>query len=176
MQKLEKGFVHIYTGEGKGKTTSALGLSVRAVCAGLKVYFAQFLKGQETSELCLVSNFATDAFTIRQFGTEHFVIGKPSQRDIEVARYGFEEILKITKSSQYDLIVLDEFNTALHFELIPIQQAIDLIRNKNPKTELVITGRNAPKELLDIADLVTEMREIKHYFKTGVFARKGIEY
>jgi len=169
-----KGYVHIYTGAGKGKTTATLGLIMRAAGAGMKVFLAQFLKKGDYSELNALKRFA-DLVTVEQFGAGRFIRGKPSPEDVEEARSGLERVKNVLASGQYDMVVLDEANVALHFELISLQELLDLIESRPEKTELVITGRNAAPELIARADLVTEMREIKHYYQAGVRARVGIE-
>lgn len=168
-----KGYVHIYTGNGKGKTTAAIGLSMRAICAGKKVYFAQFVKGMKYSEVKLKDYVPN--FTIKQFGRDCFICRKPDEEDIKAANAGLEECKRILSSDMYDLVVLDEINIALYYELISKDEVIDMIKNRTSSIEVVLTGRYAPKEILDIADLITEMKEIKHYFYTGVKARTGIE-
>jgi len=169
-----KGYVHIYTGAGKGKTTATLGLIMRAAGAGMKVFLAQFLKKGDYSELNALKRFE-DLVTVEQFGAGRFIRGKPSPEDVEEARRGLERVINVLASGNYDMVVLDEANVALHFELISLQELLDLIESRPEKTELVITGRNAAPELIARADLVTEMREIKHYYQAGVQARVGIE-
>lgn len=170
---MEKGYVQVYTGNGKGKTTAALGLSLRAVCSGKKVFFGQFMKGMTYSELKATAFLPN--FTLEQFGGDCFVYGKPTEKDIEDALKGFEEMKAIIFSNQYDVVVLDELNTALFFELIPVSEVVDLIKSKPEQIELIITGRYAKSEIIEVSDLVTEMKEIKHYYEKGVEARVGIE-
>jgi len=169
-----KGYVHVYTGAGKGKTTATLGLIMRAAGAGMKVFLAQFLKKGDYSELNALKRFE-DLVNVEQFGAGRFIRGKPSPEDVEEARRGLERVKTVLASGNYDMVVLDEANVALHFELISLQELLDLIDSRPEKTELVITGRNAAPELIARADLVTEMREIKHYYQAGVQARVGIE-
>jgi len=170
-----QGYVHIYTGNGKGKTTAAFGLALRACGAGMKVFIGQFIKGKAYNEI-----LATDKYlkhiTIKQFGIGCFIISSPKQEDIDAANQGFEEMRKIIMEGKYDLVILDEINIALYHNLIEIEDILDLIGTKPEHVELVITGRYAPQELIEKADLVTEMIEIKHYYKKGIEARKGIEY
>jgi cob(I)alamin adenosyltransferase len=172
-ENMDKGYIHIYTGNGKGKTTAALGLSVRAICAGKKVFFGQFVKGMDYSELDVVKYLPN--IKIEQFGTNSFIIGKPSKADIDAAAQGIERCREVLKSGEYDVVVLDEINIALFFELFSVEQVLDMIKEKAENVELVMTGRYAPEKLIEAADLVTEMREIKHYYTQGVMARKGIE-
>ncbi|MFU0824672.1 cob(I)yrinic acid a,c-diamide adenosyltransferase [Clostridium sp.] len=169
----DKGYIHIYTGNGKGKTTCALGLSLRAVCAGKRVFFAQFVKGMDYSELEAPKYLPN--FCMKQYGKDTFIIKNPKKEDIELAREGLKEIEKILMSEEYDLVVMDELNIALYYKLFSLEEVINILNKRNEKIEVVITGRYAPQELIDMADLVTEMKEIKHYYTQGVEAREGIE-
>lgn len=171
---MEKGYVHLYTGNGKGKTTAAFGLSVRALCAGKRVFIGQFIKGMDYSELKLVNYF--DNVEIVQFGRNCFIKNNPTQEDIELAQNGLKISREAIFSGMYDVIVLDEINIALYYNLIKLEDVLDIIKNKPENVELILTGRYAPKELIDAADLVTEMLEVKHYYSNGVLARLGIEY
>lgn len=168
------GYVHVYTGEGKGKTTAALGLTVRAAAAGLKVFLAQFIKGGDYSELKALKRF-DDLISVEQFGLGRFLGGKCSQADIEAARRGYEKMKTILASGDYDMVVLDEANVAAYYNLFTVQELLDLIDIKPAWVELVITGRHAAPEVIEKADLVTEMKAVKHYFDAGVKARVGIE-
>lgn len=170
---MEKGYIHIYTGNGKGKTTAALGLSLRAVCAGKKVYFGQFVKGMKYSELDAVNILPN--FEVHQFGRNCFIYNDPTEEDIKVAREGLKVVEKVLTEGKYDIVVLDELNIALYYRLFDVKDVLDILAKRDPKIEVIITGRYAPDELIEIADLVTEMKEIKHYYKQGVMARKGIE-
>jgi len=169
-----KGYIHIYTGNGKGKTTAALGLAIRAAGAGLQVLFAQFIKGRLYSELKALSRFS-DQIKVEQFGLPHFINGKPSAPDIEAARFGLESLKSSMLSGNFDMIIIDEGNVAVTFGLISKQDILDLMALKPENLELVITGREAMPEVIDKADLVTEMKDIKHYYNEGVEARVGIE-
>ena len=168
-----KGYVHVYTGDGKGKTTAALGLSVRAVCAGKKVFFGQFVKGMDYSELKSVEFLPN--FTMEQFGRPEFIHGKPTQSDIDNAKKGLEKIEEVLNSKKYDVVVLDEANIALYYNLFSLDELLEILQNRPENIEVIITGRKAPEKLIEFADLVTEMKEIKHYYQNGVLARKGIE-
>ncbi|WMJ81053.1 cob(I)yrinic acid a,c-diamide adenosyltransferase [Clostridium sp. MB40-C1] len=168
-----RGYIHIYTGNGKGKTTAALGLSLRAVCSGKKVFFGQFLKGMKYSELDVVK-YLPD-FTMKQYGAKGFICRKPSQEDVESARKGILEIKEVLIKGEYDVVVLDELNIALYYNLFSVEEVIDILERRKNNVEVVITGRYAPEKLINKADLVTEMREVKHYYKEGVEARIGIE-
>ncbi|MFB0972717.1 MAG: cob(I)yrinic acid a,c-diamide adenosyltransferase [Tissierellia bacterium] len=170
---MKKGYIHVYTGNGKGKTTAALGLSVRAACAGLEVYIGQFLKGMDYSELKLPEYFSN--ITMEQFGSDYFIEQNPSEEDQKKADIGFKKVEEILLSDKYDLVILDEILVAVSLGLVNSDELLNAIKNKNPKIELVLTGRNASEEIIDIADLVTEMKEIKHYYQKGVQARIGIE-
>ncbi|MFW5851155.1 MAG: cob(I)yrinic acid a,c-diamide adenosyltransferase [Bacteroidota bacterium] len=169
-----KGYVQIYTGNGKGKTTAALGLTMRAVGAGKKVFIGQFVKGMKYSEIqTLEARFPE--VCVKQYGLRCFIREKPAQEDIDSAQAGLHEVKRIIEQGEYDVVILDELNIALHYKLFPIQEVLDIIAHKPEHVELVITGRYVQKELLDVADLVTEMKEIKHYYTQGVQGRKGIE-
>ena len=170
-----KGYIQVYTGHGKGKTTAAFGLSLRAAGAGKKVFFAQFIKGRTYSEIEAVRKFVP-GITIKQYGRGCFITGKPVEADILAARKGLKEVTQIISKGQYDVVILDEASIAMHYKLFPVKQFLDALRNKKEETEVIITGRYAPAGLIKLADLVTEMKEVKHYYTRGVEARKGIEY
>ena len=171
---MEKGYVQIYTGNGKGKTTASLGLSIRAAGAGLKVYIAQFMKQGGYSEVKALARF-DDLITIEQFGTGKFTVGKPTDEDITAGAKCLEAIKKSLESGLYDVVIMEEAAVAEKFGVIATEDILEMIRIKPEKTELVITGRGASEELIAAADLVTEMKEIKHYYQAGVSARIGIE-
>jgi cob(I)alamin adenosyltransferase len=170
---MEKGYIQVYTGNGKGKTTAALGISLRSLCAGYKVFFGQFMKGQDYSELKAAEVFPD--LKMEQFGSPEFIKGKPSSEDFERAKKGLERMKEVLISGEYDLVVFDEINTTLFFNMLKVEDVLAVLDKKPEKTEIVLTGRYAPQEILDRADLVTEMREIKHYYSKGVKARVGIE-
>jgi len=173
---LSNGLVQVYTGNGKGKTTASLGLALRAAGHGFRVYVLQFMKGSTVyGELASAERLAPE-LTIEQVGRDTFVSrSNPDPEDVHMARQGFEKAKTLVRSGDYDLIVLDEINCAVDFKLISLDEVLDLIRNKPFHTELVLTGRGASQEVMDLADLVTEMREIKHYYNSGQHARQGIE-
>ena len=172
---LEKGYVHVYTGSGKGKTTAALGLGLRAAGAGFKVHMIQFMKGRRYSELDAVEKIPN--FTISQHGRDEFVSKEnPEQIDINLAQEGFAHAQEIIKNGKYDMVILDEINVAVDYNLVPLDDLLELIEEKPEKLELVLTGRYAHPELVKMADLVTEMLEIKHPYQHGVQARKGVDY
>lgn len=174
--KLTKGLVQVYTGSGKGKTTASLGLAFRAVGNGLRVHIMQFLKGQTVYGELESAKFLAPLLSIEQVGRKHFVIpGKIDPIDIKMARDAFERGKALVLSGDYDLVILDELNCAVDLGLIPLDEVKELIACKPVTTELVLTGRGAHPEIIDLADLVTEMREIKHYYNDGQQARVGIE-
>ncbi len=168
------GYLQVYTGNGKGKTTAALGLAIRAAGAGLSVLFVQFIKGQRYSEIAALERFS-DKITVMQYGRGCFIVQKPTAEDIEAATRGLEAIRESLKCGKYQLVILDEANIALYYKLFTVDELLSAIRERSPECEVVITGRYAPRELIDAADLVTEMREVKHYYTKGVKARPGIE-
>ncbi|MCA1760499.1 MAG: cob(I)yrinic acid a,c-diamide adenosyltransferase [Bacteroidales bacterium] len=170
-----KGYIHVYTGNGKGKTTAALGLALRAVGAGKKVFFAQFIKGKTYSEIEAVRKFVP-GITIKQYGLDCFIVAKPTEADIQAARNGLAEVADILKFGKYDMVILDEATIALYYQLFSTGEFLDILKNKKQETEIIVTGRYAPRELIELADLVTEMKEVKHYYTKGIEARKGIEY
>lgn len=174
MSKLKKGYVHVYTGDGKGKTTAALGLALRAAGNNYKVFIGQFVKGTKYSEIKALEKL-NDKITVKQYGRGCFIKNKPDKKDIICAKDGLNEVREIISSGKHDLVILDEINIAVYFKLLTVQDVIELIENKPDGVELVLTGRRAEKEIIDRADLVTEMCEIKHYYRKGVLARKGIE-
>jgi cob(I)alamin adenosyltransferase len=166
-----KGYTHIYTGDGKGKTTAALGLAIRAAGAGLQVFLAQFIKGKQYSELNALKRLA-DLITVEQFGLPRFINGKPSEPDVEAARHGLERLKSSMLSGQFNMIIIDEGNVAVTYGLLAKQDLLDLIAMKPEAVELVITGRGALPEIIDKGDIVTEMKAVKHYYDNGVNARK----
>ena len=172
--RMRKGYIHIYTGNGKGKTTAALGLAIRAAGAGLKVFFAQFVKQGEYSEIKALARFS-DQITVRQFGRGRFINGDPAPEDIQAARTGLETVRQVMKASDHDLLILDEANVAVKLGLLTVSDLIDLMVDKPDEMELVMTGRYASPRVIGMADVVTEMKMIKHYYSNGVAARVGIE-
>jgi cob(I)alamin adenosyltransferase len=174
-ERLEKGLVQIYTGNGKGKTTASLGLAFRAAGHDFQVYVMQFMKGRTVYGELEAARRVGANLTIEQVGRQAFATRDPSPEDYRLATDAFARARRLVTSGDYDLVVLDELNCAVDYGLIPVAEVKELIRAKAPHTELVMTGRNAHPELIEMADLVTEMREIKHYYKTGQVARKGIE-
>jgi len=170
-----KGYVQVYTGKGKGKTTAAFGLALRAAGAGLKVYLAQFVKGTKYSECYAVEKHLSEFITLKQYGMGYFIEREPNEEDRRIASEGLQEIKEIMCSRKFDIIILDEANIAVYYKLFSAEDLLDFISEKPENIELIITGRHADPKIIDRADLVTEMKEIKHYYKQGVEARKGIE-
>lgn len=170
----ERGYVQVYTGDGKGKTTAALGLILRALGAGWPVFLGQFAKGRFSSELAALKSFACQ-LTVRQFGRTAFVERVPQPADRDAARRGWQECCEAVASGVYRLVVLDEANVATMCGLLPIDDLLALIDSKPAHVELVLTGRWADPRILERADLVTEMRAVKHYYEQGVAARVGVE-
>ncbi len=171
-----RGYIQVYTGNGKGKTTAALGLALRAAGHGIRTYFCQFLKGQDYGELSGVKKLSS-LITIAQFGRKGFihVTENPDEEDIARAKKGLRECTKMMRSQKYRIIVLDEVNVAVHFNLFSEKEIHDFLDKKPEDMEVILTGRYAPESFIKRADLVTEMKEIKHYYKKGIQARKGIE-
>ncbi len=171
-----KGYIQVYTGDGKGKTTAALGLALRAAGYKHKVYIGQFLKGQEYGELLSVKKLSP-YITIEQFGRKGFihVTEDPDEEDIKRAKRGLKKCLEAMLSRKYRIIILDEINVAVDFNLITEEEVHEFLDKRPEDVEIILTGRYAPPSFLKRADLVTEMKEKKHYYKKGVKAREGIE-
>ncbi|BCS55854.1 cob(I)yrinic acid a,c-diamide adenosyltransferase [Geobacter sp. SVR] len=172
---LERGCIQVYTGNGKGKTTASLGLAVRAVGRGLRACVFQFIKGGGPYGEHLIAEKLGPLFTIIQSGRPGWVNKSDISEDRRIAQEALERVTRLLVSGDYDLVIMDEILGAIGFGLIDTEQVLELMRQKPPTVELVLTGRNAPEEIIAAADLVTEMREIKHYYKAGVPARTGIE-
>ena len=172
----DQGYVEVYTGNGKGKTTAALGLTLRAVAHGMKVYIAQFLKGQDYGELHAIRDRLGDLVTVEQFGTPKFVkTGQISEEDYQLAKEGLNKVKKALFEEDYKIVIMEEANVAMYLGLLGKNDVLEVIKTKPEEKELIITGRYAPDEIIDAADLVTEMKEVKHYYQKGVMARPGIE-
>lgn len=173
-RRLDKGYVQVYTGDGKGKTTAALGLALRASGCGLRSYIGQFMKGQKYSELDALGN--NPAISIEQYGDVRCIHREEvTPQHIEQGYNGLARALGVMLSGEYDIIVLDEANVAIWFGILDVEDVLGFLDQRPENVEVIITGRRAPQELIDRADLVTEMREIKHYYVQGVDARLGIE-
>ena len=169
-----KGYIQVYTGNGKGKTTAAFGSALRAAGAGMKVFIAQFVKGQEYSEITAVHELLPTV-TVQQYGLACFIVNTPTQADIDIARKGLEEVSAIIASGEYDIVILDEANIAIFYKLFTAAELIAILKSKPENVEVILTGRYACPEIIEAADLVTEMKEVKHYYTQGVQARIGIE-
>ncbi len=176
------GLVHVYTGDGKGKTTAALGLALRAAGHGLRTYIGQFMKGREYGELTVPRLLGNDAagrplLTIEQYGKPTFLRAEEvEEKDVLQAREGLERAEAAMHEGGYNLVVLDEVNVALHFRLLTVQEVVETIEHKPPPVELILTGRRAPEAILERADYVTVMQGLKHPYERGIQARKGIEF
>jgi cob(I)alamin adenosyltransferase len=176
MEKLHRGFVQIYTGNGKGKSTAAIGQAVRAAGHGLKTYIAQFMKEFPYSELNSLKHL-NKWITIEQFCGDDFVYKKefPDKQELKKAKKGMQIAEEKMLGGEYDIIILDEAIVAVYFKLIRAEDLIELIKKKPKNVELILTGRYCPEELIEVADLATEMKEVKHYYQKGIESRKGIE-
>jgi cob(I)alamin adenosyltransferase len=173
---MEKGLVQVYTGNGKGKTTAALGVALRAVGHGFKVLIIQFMKGNIKYGELESARKLHPHLTIKPMGRDTFVSkSNPDPADIERAQEGFALAKKAIENREYDIVILDEINMALDYGLIALSDLLQLIDSKPASIELILTGRNAKPEIMEKADLVTEMVERKHYYDKGIKARKGIE-
>jgi len=173
--RLTTGTVQVLTGNGKGKTTSALGCGLRAAGRGLTVLMVQFMKGRIYGELESVKH--VPGFEILQFGRDVFVDkDNPAVEDRELARLGFEKACDAVSSGKYDMVILDEINIAVDYGLVDLDELLDLVERKPKQVELILTGRYAHPEIQRVADTVTEMLDIKHHFSSGIEAREGIEY
>jgi len=172
---LSRGFVHIYTGDGKGKTTAALGLALRAAGWGLRSYIIQFMKGQAYGEIASLRR--QPLITIEQFGRPECLHRKDlTSEDAALAHEALKRAQEVVRAAKHQLVVLDEVNVALWFGLLSVEEVLALLDKRPTSVELILTGRRAPEALIERADLVTEMREVKHYYRDGILARKGIEY
>jgi len=176
MSKLNKGYIQIYTGNGKGKTTAAIGQAVRAAGFGLKTYIVQFMKEFPYNEVKSL-NRLKEWITIEQFGGDEFVYKKesPGKNEIDKAQRGLAAAKAKMLSGKYDIIILDEVCVSIHFGLFSDEEILTFVKQKPENVELILTGRYCPDKLLDKADLVTEMNEVKHYYQDGITSRKGIE-
>jgi cob(I)alamin adenosyltransferase len=169
------GLIHVYTGDGKGKTTAALGLALRATGHRKKVCMIMFLKGRYVYGE-RYSGRKIPGLKIATYGQRDLIRGKPKQKDIKEAQRAFEHAKRAVKSREYELLILDELTHVINLGLIKLEEVKKLINNKPKELELVITGRKSPQELIELADYVTEFIEKKHPYKRGIGSRKGIEY
>src|SRR4030042_4979320 len=174
--KTDRGLVMVITGNGKGKTTAAFGQALRAIGQGYRVFVLQFMKGRKYGEFIAAEKYLPH-LTIRMSGLDSFVMrDNPAAIDIEWAQKGLAAAQKAIKSGKYDMIILDEINVALDFKLISLPDVIALIKNKPATLDAILTGRYAASEIIELADTVSEVKEIKHHYKTGIKDRAGIEY
>jgi len=170
----EKKFVQLYTGNGKGKTTAAIGLAVRAAGHGMKTYIGQFMKGQVYGELTALKNHPF--ITIEQYGDTKCIRREDvTQNHIDQARLGLDRVTDAMLTGHYDILVMDEINVTVWFGLLSAEDVIDVLNHRPDNMEVILTGRNAPQEFIEAADLVTEMKEVKHYYTQGILARNGFE-
>ena len=175
--RLSRGLIKVYTGDGKGKTTCALGLALRAVGQGLKVFMVQFMKGRETGEVKAAAARLAPEMTLRPFGRPGLVnLRGPAPEDLALVREAWDLARQVIAAGAHDLVILDEINLALTFNLLPMEEVFQVLRQRPAWVEVVLTGRQAPPALVELADLVTEMRPLKHYYQAGVPARRGIEW
>ena len=176
LEKYRKGILQVYTGNGKGKTTAAFGQALRAIGQGYKVCVIQFMKGRKYGEFLAAEKYIPD-LTVHLSGLDSFVMrDNPAPLDIELARQGLDLARRAISSGDYDMIILDELNVAADFKLIPLADVIDLIKSKPATLDLILTGRYAPPEIIELADTVSEICEIRHHYNAGVKDRAGIEY
>ena len=166
--------IQVYTGNGKGKTTAAFGLALRAAGAGLNVYVAQFTKGRCYNEIKALRKISK--IKVEQFGRRCFIKKLPKKIDCQLALEGFKKVKEIISKRRYQMVILDEINIAIKFKLIPLNDLLKLVKDTPKTVELVLTGRYAHPKVIELADLVSEVKEVKHYYARGLMARKGIEF
>lgn len=169
-----KGYIQVYTGNGKGKTTAALGVAMRTIGAGGKVFIGQFLKSGNYSEIKILKKFK-EQVTVEQYGLGRFVKGSPAQEDIDAGRDGYNRVVQIIEKGEYGLVIIDEGNVAVQYNIFSEKELLNIFNKKPDHVEIIVTGRGATQKVIEKADLVVEMKEIKHYFQKGVKARIGIE-
>ena len=174
--KTDRGLVIIITGNGKGKTTAAFGQALRAIGQGYRVFILQFMKGRKYGEFIAAEKYLPH-LTIRMSGLDSFVMrDNPAAIDIELAQKGLAAAKKAIVGGKYDMVILDEINVALDFKLIALPEVIELIKNKPPALDLILTGRYAAPEIIELADTVSEVKDVKHHYSKGIKDRAGIEY
>lgn len=174
--KLEKGYIQVYTGNGKGKTTAAIGLELRALGSGLKVYVVQFMKNYPYGEVKLLESISEN-LVLKRYGNDDFVFKKepPAPELISEMKSGLAEAENAMISEAFDIIILDEILVSIYFKLFSTNELLNFLKKKPEQAEIILTGRYCPQEIIDLADLVTKMKEHKHYYQKGVKARRGIE-
>ena len=170
---MEKGYFHVYTGNGKGKSTAAFGLALRALCAGKRVYIGQFVKNMKYSETKIEG--IMEGIRIIQYGKDCCIDRQPDEEDARLAMLGLTECAQILKSGTYDVVILDEITIATYLKFIQPEDILKAVEERAPHVEVIVTGRYCPELLIEAADLVTEMTEIKHYYTQGVLSREGID-
>ncbi len=168
-------YIQVYTGNGKGKTTAAVGLGLRAAGAGLKVYMAQFIKSMHYSELSFLDGEKIPNFVAKQYGHDCFIDKDPTPIDEQKAKEALIAVTEIIESGAYDVVILDEISIATYFNFFTTEEVLNLLDKKPIGVELILTGRYMPEEIIERADLVTEMKEVRHYYQQGVEARLGFE-
>ncbi len=167
------GYIHVYTGAGKGKTTAAFGLALRHLYAGGSVFIGQFVKNMRYAECAIAED--NPNIDIEQFGRDCFISRQPERVDIDLARAGLQRMAQVLQSGRYSLVIFDEVTIAVFYKLFGDDELMKVINLRQAQTEVVITGRYATETMIKSADLVTEMREVKHYFSAGVLSRRGID-
>lgn len=177
---MQKGYIHVYTGNGKGKTTAAFGVAIRALCAGKNVAIGQFVKSMQYNETKIAplfngSNPLYGRLHIEQFGNGCCLVRDADAADMQSAKRGLEICAEWLQSSCWDVVILDEITIATYLGMLSVDEIIDAIRKRNPSVEVLITGRYADERLMELADIVTEMCEVKHYYTDGVISRNGID-
>ncbi len=176
LARYNRGLIMVITGDGKGKTTAALGQALRALGHGKKVLILQFMKGRKYGEV-LCAEQCLPNLTFKLCGLDSFVMrNNPAPVDVELAREGLNLAKEAIKTGTYDMVILDELNVAMDFGLIPVADVLELLKNKAQNVDVILTGRYAPKEIIDLADTVSEVKEIKHHYSKGIKERAGIEF
>ena len=176
LAQLQRGIVQVYTGSGKGKTTAAFGQALRVVGRGGRVHVLQFMKGRKYGEYLAAEQYLP-GLTVELCGLDSFVMrGNPAPADVALARQGFEKAKQLVAGGECDMLILDEINVAVDFKLIPLAELIELIKTKPPALDLVLTGRYAHPDIIALADMVSEVVEVKHHYAAGIKDRAGIEY
>ncbi len=176
LAKYDRGLVIVYTGDGKGKTTAAMGQALRAIGHGMKVLVLQFMKGKKYGEVLAAEKYLPD-LTIYQCGLDSFVMrNNPAPVDIDLAQQGLEMAKKALSSGDYQMVILDEINVAMDFGLLSVDDVAAMIKGKASAVDLILTGRYAPPEIIELADTVSDVQEIKHHYAKGIKERAGIEF
>ncbi len=172
---MQKGYVQVYTGDGKGKTTAALGLALRSAGHKRRIFIGQFMKGQHYGELTALEKIGE--IDIEQFGDAGCIrCDEVTDVHRQHAERGLARIEEVLALREYDMVILDEINVAIWFGITSLERVLDVLGKRPDNVEMILTGRRAPEKILMAADLITEMNEVKHYYKNGVMAREGIEF